>query len=161
MDKISWLSIIIIVASFAGVVLYGVIETASPTITYGQGFLTDCNSSTSWSEVSPPSLSSTSLTVTSDDYFDIVGTASAASQSTYFEYDLTNLNPGLYDYALVRYKTSEASTGLGAKVTLVFSDGSGQSVLDTTFSTAWATAGVTSWPVMAYAPASAASRESW
>jgi hypothetical protein len=109
----------------------------APTITHGQGFLADCNSKTGWTEESAKTLTATSNTVADDDVFDITGTASAAAQHTYWECDLANLSSDVYAWIVVRYKTSDASAGLAAKVELVFTDGT-QTVLGTAFSSAWA-----------------------
>jgi hypothetical protein len=79
--------------------------------------------------------------VTDDDVFDITGTASAAAQHTYWECDLTDLDSSVYAWIVVRYKTSDASAGLAAKVELVFTSGT-QTVLDAKFSSAWATVAV-------------------
>ena len=106
-------------------------------------FFSDCNSKTSWNEeFVTKTLTSTSNTVTNDDIFDITGTASAAGQHTYWGYDFANLDSNLYTWIVVRYKTSEASAGLGAKVVLIFNDSSTQTILDTTFNTVWTTVSV-------------------
>jgi len=106
----------------------------NPTITYGHGYLTDCDSATGWIEDASPTLTSTSLTVLYGDVFKITGTASAAAQKTYWEYDITNISTDVYSKFLLRYKTQEAAVGLGAKVELVFTSGT-QIILNTTFNT--------------------------
>jgi len=108
----------------------------NPTITYSHGFLTDCDSATNWTETASPTLTSTGLTVLYNDIFKLTGTASTAGQYTYWEYDLTNISSDTFTKFLIRYKTSASSTGLGAKVELVFTSGT-QIILDTSFSTVW------------------------
>lgn len=49
-----------------------------PTVTYGHGYLTDCDSSTDWNEDGSPTLTSTSLTVEHGDHFKITGTDNGA-----------------------------------------------------------------------------------
>ncbi len=110
------------------------------SVTYGHGFLHDCDSSSGLTADPSPTLTASSLTVVptgQGDYFKITGNAAAADQKTYYEYDIpaaehfsTTTSPKF----LARYKTSTTSTGLQAKIELIFTSGT-QVILDSTFST--------------------------
>jgi len=93
------------------------------TITNGHGFLSDCNDKTGWTEDPAKTLTATSLTVELDDWFKLTGTASATAKKTYWERNFTDISALTYPSWIVRLKTSEASTGLGAKVEIVYSTG--------------------------------------
>jgi len=92
--------------------------------------------------VGAPTLTDTSLTVESGDIFKLAGTASAADKYTYWEYDFTDIATSFSSKWLVRYKTSVASVGLGAKVEVVYKTPAGTEVLFGTtplFSNEWTT----------------------
>jgi hypothetical protein len=63
----------------------------------------------------------------------------AGDEFAYYRNDITNISSDTYTKYLIRYKTSEASSGLGAKVVLNFTAGN-QTILSTSFSTTWTTA---------------------
>jgi len=110
----------------------------APTITYGHGFLTDCDDTTGWAETES-GLPAT-LTVNDGDVFEIEGTCdNVADEFAYYEYDMTNISSDTYPKITIRYKTSDASNALGAKVVLIFVGGGAgsQTVLSTSFSTSW------------------------
>ena len=99
-----------------------------PTITYGHApYITDCENKTSWTEWGAPTLGGTSLTVLYGDYLQIEGTpAGAGDEATYFGYAIPaaqQINTSTYPYFLVRYKTSAASDGCGARVRVGFTVG--------------------------------------
>lgn len=98
------------------------------TITYGHGFVHDCDSATGWTEVGAPTLAATALSVQHGDYLKLEGTAGAADQYTYWEYDLSNISSSVYTKYLVRWKTY-SSSGLGARVSLVFTAGGPQFIV--------------------------------
>ena len=106
------------------------------SITYGHGFLTDCEDTTGWTEKSSPTLTDTALTVLHDDWFQLTGTATDANQLTYWEYDVTDISSDVYRKFKIRAKTSTAATGLQAYATLEFTSGN-QVILPLTFSTTW------------------------
>jgi len=112
-----------------------------PTITYGHGFLTDCNDATGWTKflvnMTDPQ---TSLTVDKDDIFILEGVCdSSYDEYVYYLKDIPNISSNVYTTYLVRWKTSVASNGLGAKVRLIFTSGN-QDIIGATapeFSTSW------------------------
>lgn len=94
-----------------------------PTITYGHGFLTDCDDDTNWGE-SEFGLACT-LTVVDDDAFKLTGTCdNAANEYAYYTQDITNFSTDTYPKYKVRWKTSQGSNGLDAKIEFVFTAGS-------------------------------------
>lgn len=95
------------------------------TISYGHGYLEDCYSKTvkSWSEYGSPTLTDTSMAVQNNDYFRVTGTAAATDKYTYFLDSGNSVSTTLYPKYLVRLRTSESSSGLGAKVLLDFVEG--------------------------------------
>jgi hypothetical protein len=107
----------------------------NPSITYGHGFLSDCDDDTDWTEFDAPTLTDTSLTVEIEDIFKLTGTASEAGEYTYWEYELSNVSPAIYPYWIVRFRTSETSVGLGAKVEAVYNSGT-EVLFGPSFSTA-------------------------
>jgi hypothetical protein len=113
-------------------------------ISYGHGFCDDGNATTNWSTKVLTNMTDgqTSIAATNDDYFTVKGVCdSADDESVYFENDITNLAPTIYTKFLVRWKTSVASNGCGARVQLVFADNSTQDLLQAAaipqFSTTW------------------------
>jgi len=112
----------------------------TPTITYGHGFLTDCNSSTGWNKTEV-GMEST-LTVENDDIFVISGICNSPNNEyAYYEKDITDISSSVYTKFYVRWKTSVASNGAGLLVTLFFTDASQQDIVGTqatqVFSTSW------------------------
>lgn len=110
-----------------------------PSITYGHGYLSDCDDKTSWTEDGAPTLTDTDLTVEHGDFFKVIGTATGAGESTYWVYDITDIPQSTYKKFLVRWKTSASSNGIGAKVVLDFSTdlSDTQTILDTGFNTSF------------------------
>ncbi|MCJ7767711.1 hypothetical protein MUP79_04930 [Candidatus Bathyarchaeota archaeon] len=89
-----------------------------PTITYGHGFLDDCNSTTDWTKTEV-GLSATTHTILNGDYFDLAGTCDdAGDEYMYITRDLTalSLSTDIAPKLLVRWKTSAAANGLQAKI---------------------------------------------
>jgi hypothetical protein len=108
-----------------------------PTISFGHGFLDDCNDITGWTKTEA-GLAAT-LAVENGDYFKISGTCdSAANEYAYYEKDITDISTTLYPVLLVRWKTSEAANGLQARITAWYNDAT---FTDTVlgFSTIWKT----------------------
>ena len=103
-----------------------------PTITYGHGFLTDCNNATGWVETEDGNVAS--LTVDHDDWFHIYVTSSGGNKVYYISYPdeagATNLSLSstVYTKIFFRYVTGSA-TVIKAKIVLVFSDATTQTVL--------------------------------
>jgi len=111
-----------------------------PTITYGHGFLDDCNKLTGltygdWTETDTGALLSSAVSV--DDYFVLTRTAGVAE--AFLSYpdeggaNNLNLSPSIYTKIYWRFKTS--SSNLKAKIMLIDSGGHGQTVLPETSST--------------------------
>lgn len=110
------------------------------SITYGHGYLSDCDDTTGWTE-SNIGLGSPSLTVENGDYFKISGTCDDIGEEyVSYQKDFTNISSDIYKKILIRWKTSVSSNGLGAMAILVFTGGSNQYVLGASapeFSTEW------------------------
>jgi hypothetical protein len=119
-----------------------------PTITFGHGFLSDCNKLTGltygdWTETDLGTLLSSSVTY--DDYFVMVRTAGATE--AYLSYpdeggaDNLSLSSLVYTTIYWRYQTSNSN--IKAKIVLVFSDATTQTVLDETSSLSFITGSAT------------------
>ena len=84
---------------------------AAPSITYGHGYLFDCDTAYTTRVDSADPLTSPSLTVLNEDVFDIVGTCDAAADEYcyYQSADLTSLGiqTSLYPDLIIRYKTDQ------------------------------------------------------
>ena len=95
----------------------------SPSLTYGRGYGTDCESKTSWN-LTNSSIDTPTHVVQVNDYFELQGTCDdAGDEYFYVEYDMTNISSDVYTKYLVRWKTSASSNGLGAQVVLIFTVG--------------------------------------
>ena len=116
---------------------------AKPTITYGHGFLDDCEDTSDWSTVGVVGINpgDYSIAAEHDDIFKISALADGSGDEyVYYERDITNISSAVYTKFLIRWKTSAASNGFGARVELVFTDGSTQFVLGSSapqFSITW------------------------
>ena len=114
-----------------------------PTITYGIGFLDDCNSTTNWTKTEV-GLSPTTHTILNGDYFDLTGTCDdAGDEYMYVTRDLTALplSTTIHPKLLVRWKTSAAANGLQAKIKVWYVGGATtETVLG--FNTQWTTSTV-------------------
>lgn len=114
----------------------------APTITFGHGLLTDCNeAAASWGEGYYYASTLTAPTITSlyDDILDLTGTGTAANQQANFIrlFICESLTHTKY---MVRWKTSDAAAGLGARVKLRFGAGEYQTIVGSAtpeFSTVW------------------------
>lgn len=110
-----------------------------PTLTYGHGHLTDCTSLTGWVEtVSGINAGDASMVCDYDDIFELsVFLDGAGDEYAFYSYPdeagATNLSLSTLTYtkALIRWRTSVASNGAGARVVAVFSDASEQELLGT------------------------------
>lgn len=112
------------------------------SITYGHGFLTDCDDTTSWTENRNNMLDGdATLSVENNDYFKIkaIFDDGATDEFCNYEYDFSNISSDTYTNFFVRYKTSVGADGAQAKVILVFTDGT-QTILDESYSTSWTVA---------------------
>ena len=121
----------------------------SRTITYGHGYLTDCDDvsqtfggfTEDWSVNEHEDGDTAALTVTDGDFFTITVTVAAGNKTVYYEYpdsagaNNLSLPQSVYKEILFRYKTS--SSTIKAKIVLVFSDAATQTVLAETSSTSW------------------------
>jgi len=116
---------------------------AKPAITYGHGYLTDCDSVTGWMEHLTNMVDAdASLTALYNDVFKITAKFDQGATDEYVYYYLDNdisLSSDIYTTYLVRYKTSESANGAKAKVELYFSDHSTQTILPSSYSTRWKT----------------------
>ena len=108
------------------------------TLTYGNIFLEDCLDISQYAETE----SSLTCALTADpaDVFKLEGTPNdAGDEYAYYERDITDFAALLYPNWKLRYKTSNSSNALGAKVELVFDDASTEVIFGTIpqFSTSW------------------------
>jgi len=110
------------------------------TITYGHGWLSDCNTTTGWVETEDGNVGSVSVLY--DDWFIIHITSSSGNKIYYISYpdeggaSNLSLNSTLYTVIYYRYLANGSAK---AKIVLVFSDATTQTVLAETTSTAWKT----------------------
>jgi len=106
---------------------------ANPTITVGHGFLDDCEDDADWNIYTEGGIQNPSLTVLHDDYFMLEGACQdlAGELLRYTKTLSTQLPTATYTHFVARYKTSHASNGLGARIEVVYSDATTQSLLDT------------------------------
>jgi len=115
---------------------------AKATITHNHGFLEDCYDASAYGEhrtnMTDPQ---TSLAVLYDDYFVLEGVCdSADDEEVHYSKDITPFNTSAFPKFFVRWKTSQAGNGLGARVYLGFAEGGGQWILGETqpqFNTSW------------------------
>lgn len=112
-----------------------------PTLTYGHGYLTDCDDITGWTENRTNMLAADAvLSVLYNDIFQIKAVFNdgpGTDEHCYYEYDLNpNIMSNTFTKFLLRYKTSEGSAGAQAKAELVFTAGT-QTILDESYSTTW------------------------
>jgi len=94
-------------------------------MTYGHGYLTDCDDDTSWVEtVENMTAGNATLSVVDGDWFKIeaVFDDGETDEYCYYEYDITNVSTTVYPKALVRWKTSDASEVI-AKVHFDYTSG--------------------------------------
>jgi hypothetical protein len=108
-----------------------------PTISFGHGFLDDCNDITGWTKTEAGLAAS--MTAEHGDYFEISGTCdNVANEYAYYTKDITDISTTIYPKLLVRWKTSEAANGLQARITAWYNDAT---FTDTVlgFSTIWKT----------------------
>lgn len=94
----------------------------NPTLTYGHGFLNDMDDAADWTETE------SSLTCAhSSLYADVLkleGTPNdSGDEYAYYEQNITDISSSTYTKYMVRWRTSESSNGLGARVKLVFTSG--------------------------------------
>jgi len=111
---------------------------AKPTITYGVSTQSsDCDDATGWN-LTNSGLVGPTHTVLHGDIFQLQGTCNdAGDEFCYIEKDITDISSNVFDTWVVRYKTSDASNALSAKVDLIFTVGSQTLIPSGTFSTSW------------------------
>jgi hypothetical protein len=110
----------------------------APTLTYGIAVLDDCLDITAYSETE----SGLTCAITADpsDVIKLTGTCdNAADEYAYYEIDVTNTSTAVSNFWALRYKTSVASDGLGARVDVLYDDATTETVFGATpqFSTTW------------------------
>ena len=114
----------------------------APTITYGHGYLTDCDDATGWGENLNNMLGAdATLTVQHKDIFQIQADfddGAGTDEYCYYEKDITNISSNTYPKYLIRWKTSAGSAGAQAKVVLVFTAGTQE--IELGYNTTWAVA---------------------
>ena len=113
-----------------------------PTRTFNKGFMNDCNTTTGWTAQIGPSLPAPTISCEYGDYIKLGGTpAGAGDESCYWEVNVTpDISGTTYKYYLLRYRTTVASDGLGARVQVRGSMGATQWIIGETnpeFSTTW------------------------
>jgi len=114
------------------------------SLTYGHGYLHDCDSTSDYSGTGNSADPLTGLAFTSDgDVFTITGTCDAAADEWYYrKHDATDFSSTTYNKWMSRYKTSVGSNGLGAVLKVKYGDASYESLLGSNpvFSTDWTVA---------------------
>lgn len=109
------------------------------TVTYGHGYLTDCNDTTGWTEARNNMIDAdATLEVIYDDEFRITAIFDngATGENCSYTKDITDISSDVYTKYLLRYKTSESANGAHAGCVLTFSSGT-QTILDNAYSTSW------------------------
>ena len=114
----------------------------APSLTYGHGYLTDCDDATSWTEARNNMLDADAeLSVLYHDIFQIKAVfdeGAGVDEYCNYEYDLNpNISSNTYTKFLLRYKTSEGSAGAQAKAVIIFTAGD-QTILEPSYNTTWA-----------------------
>lgn len=108
-----------------------------PTISYKMGWQTDCDDTTDWDKTEDGN--TITLSVRSGTFFRLKVTASAGNKIAYYSYpdeggaDNISISSSVYAKARFRYLTD--NTNVKAKIELVFSDASTQTILDETSNT--------------------------
>ena len=103
-----------------------------PTISYKQGWQTDCDDTTDWDETEDGNTGT--VTVRSGTFFRLNVSASVGNKIYYVSYpdeggaDNISISSTVYTKARFRYITD--SSGIKAKIMLVFSDATTQTILD-------------------------------
>ena len=111
-----------------------------PTLTYLQGLNIDCDNDTGWTR-SHSGLPDAALTVVNSNIFKMTGTCDAATEEyAYWEKDVTDFSSTTYNKWMLKWRTSVASSGLGAKVVVEYDDASEEAIFGYTpqFSDSWA-----------------------
>ena len=90
-----------------------------PSITYGHGFFSDCNSGSGWTETEDGNVGST--TILEKDLFNMYITESGGNKVYYLYYADLDLSPSVYTKIFWRYKTS--SDSIKAKIDIQFASG--------------------------------------
>jgi len=119
-----------------------------PTITYGHRFLDDCNKLTGltygdWTETDIGNLLTSSVSV--DDYFVMVRTAGATEAYLSYpsEAGANNLSISTLVYTKIYWRYQTSNSNIKAKIVLVFSDATTQTVLNETSSLSFTTGSAT------------------
>lgn len=121
---------------------------APPTISYGHGFCDDCGEWYSLLYVkTEDGQSLAAIIVANDDIYDIEATASIGNHVGYYSYPdeggANNLSLGSTTYTKIRYRFKCGNANVKAKIVLVFSDASTQTILAETNSQVFLTGVVT------------------
>lgn len=113
---------------------------AKPSLTYGHGLRADDGIDLAdWTGYAQGNIADTSLTV-KNGVITIAGKCTDGNhEAVYYENDFTNLNPSIYKYWMLMWKTEVGSNGLGARATLTYTDATEQELLGSTplFSSTW------------------------
>ncbi len=117
---------------------------ASPTISYGHGACDDCGEFYSASYVkTQDGQTLAAIVVTEDDIYDIEATGTGGNAVGYYSYPSelggTNLSLSSLVYTKIRYRYKTSDLNVKAKIVLVFSDATTQTILDNASSVTWVT----------------------
>ena len=122
------------------------------SITHSHGWLDDGGSAALWDQENPIGIGGADCSISSvyGDYLDISGLLdSGVADDEFVFYGQSVFNGGvnvdhtIYNYYMIRYKTSEGSNGLAARVQLSFADATSETILgggSGVFSQAWTVA---------------------
>jgi hypothetical protein len=114
------------------------------SISFGHGFLEDCDDATGWVETEDGN--TCALSVVEGDFFDLNVTASAGNAVAYYSYPdeggASNLGLSTGTYMKIRYRYMTSNANVKAKIMLVFNDASTQEILVDTSSTSLTSATV-------------------
>jgi len=89
------------------------------------GHANDCTTTTGWTQEIGPSLPAPTISCEYGDYIKLGGTpAGPGDESCYWEVNVTpDIDAELYKYYVLRWKTTVATTGLGARVEIRYAAG--------------------------------------
>lgn len=106
---------------------------SKPKVSYNHGYLTDCDDASDWTNYSANNIDPEehSLTVESNDFFKIEATVSGVlNEYVYYYYNLpVSISASTYPHYVIRWKTSKAADGLGARIKVLFDGGGSEWLL--------------------------------
>lgn len=103
------------------------------SVTYGHAYLNECGKTSDWSFGENSGIGSLAIDTTYPSRICMTGTCDdAANEYAYYSRDISSLviTTSVYPKIMVRWKTSAASNGLGARVRIDYTDASTQDILN-------------------------------